>query len=77
MLDFTSFGGAQRERIMKDITPGSIPGPEGALNHSLLYLACGHDSATGKLGVTPLLTISAPAERVAQGIVRERRGASQ
>ncbi len=49
MLDFTAFDGDQRERIMRDIRPGSTPGPDGALNHSLLYLACGHDSATGRL----------------------------
>ncbi len=49
MLDLLAFDAEQRRRIVRDLEPGSVPGPDGALNHSMLYLACGHDSGTGRL----------------------------
>jgi cholesterol oxidase len=36
----------QKQRIAKDLA--GAPPRDGALNHSLLFLACGHDSARGK-----------------------------
>ncbi len=39
----------QRALIQRDLLSLSGPDPDGALNHSMLFLACGHDSATGRL----------------------------
>jgi cholesterol oxidase len=39
----------QRARTMRDLVPLTTPGVDGALGHSMLYLACGHDSASGRL----------------------------
>jgi cholesterol oxidase len=45
----TTMGSAQRERVLADLAPLAPPGPDGALNHSTLYLACGHDTGSGRL----------------------------
>lgn len=39
----------QRARTLRDLVPLTTPGDDGALGHSMLYLACGHDSASGRL----------------------------
>jgi cholesterol oxidase len=39
----------QRALIQKDLLSLSGPDPDGALNHSMLFLACGHDSGSGRL----------------------------
>jgi cholesterol oxidase len=50
MLTPFSFSAEQRVRIRKDIDlRHCAPGPDGALNHSMLFLACGHDSGNGRL----------------------------
>jgi cholesterol oxidase len=41
--------GEQRARTMRDLVPLTTPSDDGALGHSMLYLACGHDSASGRL----------------------------
>lgn len=47
----TSLSPEQRERTLRDLVPFTEPSSDGALGHSLLYLACGHDSGTGKLAM--------------------------
>lgn len=44
-----NFDLAQRARVKKDLLTLSSIDPDGALNHSMAYLACGHDSSSGKL----------------------------
>ena len=39
----------QRARTMRDLVPLTTPSDDGALGHSMLFLACGHDSASGRL----------------------------
>jgi cholesterol oxidase len=39
---------AQRERIEKDLADPTSHDPDGALAHSTLYLACGHDDSGGR-----------------------------
>ncbi len=39
----------QRARTLRDLVPLTQPSEAGALGHSMLFLACGHDSALGKL----------------------------
>lgn len=44
----SSFDDAQRARMKRDLVATSGVDLEGALNYSMVYLACGHDSASGK-----------------------------
>lgn len=53
-----AFSAEQRARIRRDLMPLAKPGPDGALNHSMLLLACGHDSGSGRL------VLADPAGRV-------------
>src|SRR5205807_5855075 len=48
------FDAAQKARLERDMKSGGRD-PEGALNHSLLYLACGHDSSSGRLSLSPVM----------------------
>ncbi len=65
----------QCARIQSDLIDG--PGRDGALNHSLLFLACGHDSGNGRLVLsdpTSPLVIEWPGvdkERAFEVITRE------
>jgi cholesterol oxidase len=47
MLNPKLYDETQMARIKADFS-SRIPGKEGALNHSMLYLACGHDSSGGE-----------------------------
>ncbi len=40
---------AQQERVRRDFHPGAVYAPDGALNHTMLYLVMGHDDARGTM----------------------------
>jgi hypothetical protein len=40
---------AQQQRVLRDFNPGARNAPNGALNHTLLYLVMGHDDARGTM----------------------------
>lgn len=40
---------AQQQRVRKDFDPGAVYAPDGALNHTMLYLVMGHDDARGTM----------------------------
>ncbi|HOQ47242.1 MAG TPA: GMC family oxidoreductase [Bryobacteraceae bacterium] len=40
---------AQQQRIARDFNPSAIYAPDGALNHTMLYLVMGHDDARGTM----------------------------
>jgi cholesterol oxidase len=40
---------SERERVRRDALPGSPRHPDGALNHTMLYLCMGHDDARGTM----------------------------
>ncbi len=43
------FDERQRQRMKKDLAAVGTLDPEGALNYSMVYLACGHDSSSGRI----------------------------
>jgi len=58
LTQFQNLSNTQRERALRDLNGINVD-PEGALNHSMLYFACGHDSSSGRFEYSKLTGLTA------------------
>ncbi len=72
MTRAAEFDAEQRARTLRDLVPLTHPGPDSAVNHSMLFLACGHDSASGKLVLAERPERDARVHVVWPGVAKER-----